>query len=120
MVDVDEGQHQVRFTLPDRVEAVALAAAVAGVAPRLTSSLGRWTLFYDLIAVRSFDVTRAQVLIDFHRRLRERLGRVGFCAAVPAVRGSAIVVGSSVRELPYRVLASAEALSRWVNGGGSP
>jgi hypothetical protein len=88
------------------LEAVARAVGDGG-------SAVQFVVGYDLRGVRALDVQRVQLIIDLHHRLCARLCRIGFVADVALVRGHAIVVGSSVKKLPWKVFATEEPFLKW-------
>jgi hypothetical protein len=88
------------------LDAVARAVGDGG-------SAVQFVVGYDLRGVRALDVQRVQLIIDLHHRLCARLCRIGFVADVALVRGHAIVVGSSVKKLPWKVFATEEPFLKW-------
>lgn len=78
---------------------------------------GPWKIAYDLSAFRQLGVHENQLLIALHERQRQRLASVAFASRVPVVRGSALVVGSSVKDLPWKIFDTVEPMRAWMSEG---
>jgi serine/threonine protein kinase len=81
---------------------------------RALSTPGPWGLAYDLTATGGWSTKEVALLIDLHRRHRVNLRRIGFCAPIAAVRGGGVLVGTSVKEIPWNIFASPKIMKEWV------
>jgi hypothetical protein len=109
-----EGQWVRVVLAPNALDAdVRADLEAAGKAVGEPGFSGPGVLGYDLRGVRALDVQRVQLIIDLHQRLCGKLRRIGFVADVSLVRGNAIVVGSSVKQLPWKVFATEEPFLKW-------
>ncbi|WP_224372691.1 serine/threonine-protein kinase [Hyalangium versicolor] len=77
---------------------------------------GPWGIAYDLSEMTGWSTREIEVLVELHRRFEKNLRRVGFCSSLPSVRGGGVLVGTSVKELPWNTFASARAMQDWVDG----
>jgi serine/threonine protein kinase len=78
---------------------------------------GPWGVAYDLSEMAGWSTREIEVVVDLHRRFEKNLRRVGFCSSFPSVRGGGVLVGTSVKELPWNTFASSHAMLDWVEGG---
>ena len=78
---------------------------------------GPWGVAYNLSEMAGWSTREIDVVVDLHRRYEKNLRRVGFSSPLPAVRSGGMLVGTSVKEVPWNTFASPQALQDWAEGG---
>lgn len=111
-LDVSETQIRVRarrgFELRELRDTLdKVRAAIETGAPR--------AIAYDLRQAPALGTSESNAIVELHRAHARFISRAGFCAAVPLVRGSAIVIAAAVREVLGGVFSTERAMSRWLS-----
>ncbi len=78
---------------------------------------GPWAVAYDLSAVDGWNTREVEVITELHRRHTRNLRCTAFYSPVPAVRGGGVLVGTSLKEIPWKTFASLQAMREWVERG---
>lgn len=124
---VTAGQSTGPLTLEVKGRTISVKVRMRGDAEWLKRSLlaleqvlrqpGPWGVAYDLSEMAGWSTREVEVVVDLHRRFEKNLRRVAFCSSFPSVRGGGVLVGTSVRDLPWNTFASSHAMLDWVDGG---
>jgi hypothetical protein len=88
--------------------------------PALERRLGegrRWKIAYELGGLTAMDHGVQQALVRLHVRNKQRIERVAFYSTRALVRSGVLVVGTSVKGLPWKVFAAPEAMRLWIEQG---
>jgi hypothetical protein len=120
VIEVSGAGRRMNVVLSRDTRADELKLKLEELAKVVQAKATKWVISYDMSSMTSMDVLSVQAMIDFHKRVAGDLERVGFCAGVPILRGNAIVIGSSVRSLPWKVFATREQLHRWADAEVTP
>lgn len=89
---------------------------------RLNSVLnqgGPWVLAYDFGGVTHFDDSLSEVLLRTHTRHQRRIARVAFCSPRALVRSSMLVLGGSVKRVPWKMFSEARLMQQWLSQEGT-
>lgn len=122
-------------TVPEKHEAEGLAFTIDGrfisvvIAPDATggsceggiqelgkhlSQPGPWRVAYDFGNLLSLDNGVQAAILRLHLRYQKNLERVAFFSPRSLVRASALVVGSSVKRLPWKSFAGEALMRTWL------
>jgi serine/threonine protein kinase len=80
----------------------------------LLGQQSRWRIAYDLGHLNVMDDGVRAVLQRVHIRHQKNIDRVAFCSPRALVRSSALVLGGSVKRVPWKSFASAGPMQAWL------
>jgi len=84
---------------------------------KVVSNQGPWRIAYDFGRLNILDDNVRAALLRFHIRHQRNLERVAFCSPRALVRASALVLGGSVKRVPWKSFAASAPMRTWLEKG---